>query len=127
MRKKIILAVCVGAALIGSSAIPTHVASAPKDDVPVNFDGYVSGIDVFATPEKPIYCLAFISKERDTPPGLDEIQVTTRHHRVQTVLESASARAVRVEASYLERDGTKELIRVRILDREERQRPKAKE
>jgi hypothetical protein len=92
----------------------------PAADVPVAYEGYVSGIDVIATEGKPVVCLAFISKEK--PPGPDEIQVAALEARLQSALESASVRGMKVEVSYVEKDGQKVLTRVRILDRGAREK-----
>ena len=78
-----------------------------------DFQGLVSGIDVIATPGQIVRCLAFISK---TPQS--EIQVTTDVHALQTVLELASSRKIRVEVSYEESGQENKLTRVRLLDRE---------
>ena len=76
--------------------------------------GYVSGIDVIAFPGA-IRCLAEIS---DQPHGsTDEIQVYTESGRFQSVLESASARSVRVTVTYEDSGAEKKLTRVTVEDR----------
>lgn len=81
-----------------------------------DFQGTVSGIDVIATPGQALRCLAFVSRNVS-----DEIQVTTDVHALQTALELAAAKRIRIEVSY-EADGLqKRLTRVRLLDRDEGQ------
>jgi hypothetical protein len=76
------------------------------------FEGMVTGIDVTVRSSKPTICLAFIS-----PGTKDEIQVRTEIHSLQTVLELASSKKVRVEVYYEESGEEKTLTRVRLLDR----------
>jgi hypothetical protein len=76
--------------------------------------GYVNGIDVIAFP-KAIRCLAEISDQPHGSPG--EIQVYTESSRFQTVLESASARSVKVTVEYDNIGAEKKLTRVKVDDR----------
>ena len=82
-----------------------------------NFDGKVSGIDVIVTPGQPVRCVAYVTQ---TPKN--EIQVTTELHALQTALELASSKEVRVEVSYDEQGPEKKLSRVRVLDRGRRKK-----
>ena len=78
------------------------------------FTGIVNGVDVIATPGQPVRCLAFINRQKGS---VDAVQVETEEARLQSILESASARGVTVEVSYRTTDGRNRLARVRILDR----------
>jgi hypothetical protein len=78
-----------------------------------DFQGMVNGIDVIATPGLPVRCLAFVTQSSD-----NEIQVTTEIHALQTALELASSKKIRVEVSYEEAGGEKKLTRVHLLDRQ---------
>lgn len=75
----------------------------------------MSGIDVMAAPGQKGRCLAFISPEKRG--GGDEIQVETENPMLQSALETASIKGVQVEVTYDENGGSKELKRVRLLDR----------
>ena len=80
----------------------------------MDYEGYISGIDVIATKGKPVRCLAFVNKKPRSP---QYIQVETDDHSVQTALEMASAKGAKVEVSYIEKGTTRVLTRVRLLDR----------
>lgn len=99
-------------------AIVSPMAAAPVSKAVVEtYEGYVDGIDVIANQGQPVLCLAFINKENQ--PGSEYIQVTTTEGRLQSALETASIKRVRVEVSYSEDNGQKKLNRVRLLDRGE--------
>jgi hypothetical protein len=83
-----------------------------------DFQGMVNGIDVIATPGQPVRCLAFVTQS-----SANEIQVTTEIHALQTALELASSKKVRVEVSYDETGGEKKLTRVHLLDRDRQLAP----
>jgi hypothetical protein len=70
---------------------------------------------VIATPGKEIRCLAFINKNKQ--PGSESIQISTTSYRLQSALESAAVRGVKVEVAYIVKGVEKVLTRVRILDR----------
>jgi len=96
-------------------SVATNCA-AGKDDGPKTYAGFVSGIEVVAEPGKPVVCLAYVSE--GMPAGERQIQVTTTEGRVQSVLEAAAARRVRVEVTYIVKDGVNVLSQVRTLDRD---------
>src|SRR5437588_12910782 len=73
--------------------------------------GKVTGIDVLHYGGAGLRCFAFISDAGN------EIQVFTDEYQLQSVLELASSLKTKVEASYTEMSGAKQLTRVRILDR----------
>ena len=76
--------------------------------------GYVNGIDVIAFPGA-IRCLAEIS---DKPGGApNEIQVYTESQQFQSVLESASARSVKVTVTYESNGPENKITRVKVEDR----------
>jgi hypothetical protein len=76
--------------------------------------GYVNGIDVIAFPGA-IRCLAEIS---DEPVGaLNEIQVYTESQQFQSILESASARSVKVTVTYESSGAENRITRVKVEDR----------
>jgi hypothetical protein len=82
----------------------------------MNYTGYISGLDIIATPGKPIVCLAFVSKK----PGGDigEIQVRTEQHQLQTALELATEKGMKVAVTYTETTPPQKILtRVQLLDR----------
>jgi len=87
------------------------------------YRGTVSGIEVTAAASPDIFpsrgtdrCTAIINPKQPVPAPL---LVVATEHRLQTVLESASARGVEVEVMYMEKNGENVLWRVSILDREQ--------
>jgi hypothetical protein len=80
----------------------------------MNYEGFVSGIDVVATPGQSTRTLAFISQGSKTA---GEIQVSTTNDALLTALVLASGHKKRVEVTYSEKAGQKTLTRVRLLDR----------
>jgi hypothetical protein len=78
----------------------------------ISAQGFVSGLDVIATPPSPTRFLAFVGDDR-----LSEIQVESELHSLQTAMETAMLKGVRVEVSYAPNGQQKILTRVRLLDR----------
>jgi hypothetical protein len=76
--------------------------------------GYVNGIDVIAFLGA-IRCLAEISDQPHGSP--DEIQVYTGSSRLQSILESASARSVKITVTYEDSGAEEKLTRVTVDDR----------
>jgi hypothetical protein len=75
-------------------------------------EGTVSGIDVIATPGKPVRFFAFVK-----PNVGEEIQVTAELHQLQTALELASSKQVEVEVTFEKSGPENKLNRVRLMDR----------
>lgn len=78
----------------------------------MTYEGTVDGLDVIATPDQTIRCLAFINDEHG-----EYVQVETSEGRLQTALETATVKNIRVEVSYTENGPQEILNRVRLLDR----------
>jgi hypothetical protein len=80
----------------------------------MDISGYVNGIDVIAFPGA-IRCLAEIGEQPGGAPS--ELQVYTESLQFQSILDSASARSVRVTVTYESNGPENKIIRVKVEDR----------
>ncbi len=77
------------------------------------YEGKVNGIDAQATSGLEPRCQIFINKDEK-----NYIQVTTKLQSLQSALELACSKSVKVEVHYDDSSGENILTRVRLLDRD---------